>query len=72
VLAVPVAAPETLDDLAPEVDQTVCLLAPTSMHAIGLWYQDFRQVSNEEVVHLLELRREERARTPKGAAKGAA
>jgi predicted phosphoribosyltransferase len=42
------------------------------MHAIGLWYQDFRQVSNEEVVHLLELRREERARTPKGAAKGAA
>ncbi len=70
VLAVPVAAPETLDELAPEVDQTVCLLAPTSMHAIGLWYQDFRQVSNEEVVHLLELRREEQARTLKGGAEG--
>jgi putative phosphoribosyl transferase len=72
VLAVPVAAPETLDELASEVDETVCLLAPRSMHAIGLWYQDFRQVSNEEVVHLLELRREERARTLQGPAKGAA
>jgi len=63
VLAVPVAAPDTLDELTPEVDQLVCLLAPKSMHAIGLWYQDFRQVSNDEVIHLLELRREELARS---------
>jgi putative phosphoribosyl transferase len=62
VLAVPVAAPETLDQLASEVDEAVCLLSPRSLHAIGLWYQDFRQVSNDEVVHLLELRRKERAR----------
>lgn len=63
VLAVPVAAPDTLEQLASEVDRTVCLLAPTSMHAIGLWYQDFQQVSNEEVVRLLAQRREEQART---------
>lgn len=61
VLAVPVAAHETLEELASEVDQTVCLLSPRSMHAIGLWYQDFRQVSSREVVHLLDQRRDERA-----------
>lgn len=61
VLAVPVVSAEALEELAPEVDDIVCLLAPTSLHAIGLWYQDFRQVPNEEVVRLLELRREEQA-----------
>jgi putative phosphoribosyl transferase len=68
VLAVPVAAPDTLEELAPEVDDSVCLLAPTAMHAIGLWYRDFRQVSNDEVVRLLAQRREEAARGVEAAA----
>jgi putative phosphoribosyl transferase len=64
VLAVPVAAYETLQELKPEVDDVVCLLSPTAMHAIGLWYRDFEQVTNEEVVQLLERRRQERASSP--------
>lgn len=58
VLAVPVAAPDTLEELGPLVDRVVCLLAPVSLHAIGLWYQDFTQVPDEEVIRLLERARE--------------
>lgn len=60
VLATPVAAAETLDELAGEADEIVCLIAPTELHAIGLWYEDFDQVTDEEVVRLLERGREER------------
>lgn len=60
VLAVPVAAPDTLDELAPEVDRIVCILAPSDLYAIGLWYEQFDQVSDEEVVHILERSRRER------------
>jgi putative phosphoribosyl transferase len=59
VLAVPVAAASTMAALAGEVDHTVCLLAPEDLYAIGLWYEDFRQVSDEEVARLLESARRE-------------
>lgn len=58
ILAVPVAAAETVEALAREVDEVVCLLAPADLHAIGLWYDDFGQVSDEEVARLLALARE--------------
>lgn len=61
VLAVPVAAAETIATLSPEVDRVVCLLVPLDLTAIGLWYDDFRQVSDAEVEHLLERARQERA-----------
>jgi putative phosphoribosyl transferase len=64
VLAVQVASRDTLEELAREVEQIVCLLAPESLQAIGLWYEDFRQVSNDEVVRPLERRREEQSRSP--------
>jgi putative phosphoribosyl transferase len=70
VLAVPVASPDTLAELAPEVEQIVCLLAPASMQAIGLWYEDFRQVSSDEVVRLLERRREEQTPSPRKLRQG--
>jgi putative phosphoribosyl transferase len=54
VLAVPVASPEILESLAPEVDRIVCPLVPPHLHAIGLWYEDFGQVDDDEVVRLLE------------------
>lgn len=60
VLAVPVAAPDILDALAPEVDRIVSLLAPRDLYAIGLWYEDFQQVTDDEVVHLLERARDQR------------
>jgi putative phosphoribosyl transferase len=57
VLAVPVAAPDTLTELGPLVDRVVCLLTPEDLHAIGLWYDDFTQVADEEVSRLLERAR---------------
>jgi predicted phosphoribosyltransferase len=57
VLAVPVAAPEIIDRLRREVDEVVCLLQPRKMYAIGMWYEDFSQVSDVEVMRLLELAR---------------
>jgi predicted phosphoribosyltransferase len=54
VLAVPVAPAETLDRLRPEVDAIVCLETPPDFGAIGYYYRDFRQVSDDEVIATLE------------------
>jgi putative phosphoribosyl transferase len=53
VLAVPVAPPDTLERLRPQVDEVVCLAMPQLFGAIGAFYDDFRQLSDEEVVDLL-------------------
>ena len=53
VLAVPVAAPDALEALRPEADATVCLSTPEDFLGVGQFYEDFRQVSDEEVVDLL-------------------
>jgi len=53
VLAVPVAPPDTAAALRDEVDEFICLVTPTYMGAIGSFYHDFHQVSDEEVVELL-------------------
>lgn len=57
VLAVPVAPPALLGQLAARVDRVVCLHTPTELRAIGLWYDDFSQVPDTEVSRLLELAR---------------
>jgi putative phosphoribosyl transferase len=54
VVAAPVAAAETARTLETEADEVVCLLTPEDLWAIGAWYVDFGQVSDEEVVALLE------------------
>jgi predicted phosphoribosyltransferase len=54
VLAVPVAPPEAVARLAKEADQVVVLETPEPFHAVGQWYRRFPQVSDEEVVRLLE------------------
>lgn len=54
VLAVPVAPLETLESLRTEVDEVVCLATPFPFGAIGAFYADFRQVSDDEVRGLLE------------------
>ncbi|HEX7844061.1 MAG TPA: phosphoribosyltransferase family protein, partial [Kofleriaceae bacterium] len=54
VVAVPVGPPETLAALGREVDDVVCLHAPESLFAIGLWYEDFHQLRDEDVVPVLE------------------
>ncbi len=53
VLAVPVAAPETLQTLSSEADEIVCLLEPAELWAVGLWYQDFSPVPDGEVIRML-------------------
>jgi putative phosphoribosyl transferase len=54
VAAVPISPPETAERLAGEADEVVCLLTAEEMIAIGQWYDDFTQVSDEEVVELLQ------------------
>ncbi|HLV81121.1 MAG TPA: phosphoribosyltransferase [Chthonomonadaceae bacterium] len=54
VLAVPVCAPQTAEAIRPEVDDLVCLLQPDPFRAVGLWYRDFEQVSDQEVIALLQ------------------
>ena len=54
VVAVPTAAAETCEDFKSEVDEIVCVIAPEAFQAVGLWYQEFPQTSDEEVRDLLE------------------
>lgn len=54
VMAVPVAPPDTLAELAAECDETVCLLVPEAFGAVGAFYRDFRQLDDAEVVALLD------------------
>jgi putative phosphoribosyl transferase len=60
ILAVPVCAAQTAEQLGLEVDELVCLEAPPDLGAIGFWYQDFSQTLDEEVIELLERARRER------------
>lgn len=53
VLAVPVAAPQTMHELAGEVDHAVCVRQPAWLRAIGLHYDDFHQLEDDEVLALL-------------------
>lgn len=53
VLAVPVAPPEALAQLAPLVDDEVCPVRPGHMQAVGAWYEDFSQTTDAEVALLL-------------------
>jgi predicted phosphoribosyltransferase len=55
VVAVPVAAPATCAEIRPEVDDLICARTPEPFHAVGLWYEDFSQTTDEEVRELLEL-----------------
>jgi predicted phosphoribosyltransferase len=53
VVAVPVAPPETCEALRAQVDDIVCGVTPDPFRAVGLWYADFSQTTDEEVRELL-------------------
>jgi putative phosphoribosyl transferase len=53
VLAVPVAPPDTINELRQEVDDVVCLAQPSFFGAIGYFYRDFHQLSDDEVIALM-------------------
>ena len=60
VVAVPVGAVESCDDLADEADEVICARTPEPFRAVGLWYRDFAQTSDEEVRELLAREARER------------
>ena len=61
ILAVPVAPTDTISSLRSEADEIVCLESHIFFGAIGFFYADFRQVSDEEVIEILkEFRRAEK------------
>jgi predicted phosphoribosyltransferase len=57
VVAVPVAPPDTIRQLSKQADKTVCPVVYEPFYAIGQFYTDFDQVSDEEVVQLLRKTR---------------
>jgi putative phosphoribosyl transferase len=60
VIAVPVASEETCRELAREVDHVVCVETPDPFIAVGMWYRDFSQTTDEEVRELLARAARER------------
>ncbi len=54
VVAVPTAAPDTCDEFRAEVDEILCAMTPTPFYAVGAWYEDFSQTTDEEVQQLLK------------------
>src|SRR5215467_6788144 len=53
VVAVPVSSSQTCEDLRSQADEVVCLYTPEPFYAVGLWYEDFSQTTDEEVRDLL-------------------
>lgn len=60
-IAVPVGAPETCRSLRREADDLVCPAMPDPFRAVGLWYRDFPQATDQEVHELLDEARREAA-----------
>jgi len=61
VVAVPVGAEDTCEQLRAEADEVVCCATPRPFRAVGLWYRNFPQASDDEVHELLEEARREHA-----------
>jgi predicted phosphoribosyltransferase len=54
IVAVPVGAAETCEQFESEVDEIVCGKRPVDLGAVGMWYEDFTQTTDEEVCELLD------------------
>lgn len=59
VAGIPVAPPEGAESLRGEADEVVCLYTPTLFYAVGQFYEDFAQTTDDEVVFLLRRREQE-------------
>jgi putative phosphoribosyl transferase len=53
VVAVPVSSKQALEEIRTQVDEVICLNAPEMFHAVSQWYEDFPQVSDQEVQDIL-------------------
>ena len=54
IIAVPTASPEVCDEFRAEVDEILCGMTPEPFYAVGSWYEDFSQTTDEEVRRLLK------------------
>ena len=61
VVAVPIAAPSTCQELSAEADEIVCAATPEPFVAVGRWYANFEQTTDEEVRAFLEAAAREQA-----------
>lgn len=68
IVAVPVAARQTCDDFRKEVDSVVCAATPHPFGAVGIWYEDFAQTTDEEVRKYLEIASQPALAKPAGRA----
>ena len=59
VVAVPIAPPETCAELEPEADVVICAQTPKSFRAVGVWYENFAQTTDDEVRALVARGRSE-------------
>jgi predicted phosphoribosyltransferase len=57
VVAVPVGAPETCREVAQEADQAICAIEPQPFYGVGLWYEHFPQIKDDEVSDILSQTR---------------
>src|SRR6266478_1931382 len=57
VVAVPTASPEACEEMRAKVDDVICAITPEPFEAVGRWYQDFSQTTDEEVRGLLARRK---------------
>lgn len=58
IVAVPVGPPDAVEELKMVADEVICLFTPSMFFAVGNHYIDFSQVSDEEVIYLLQQYRE--------------
>jgi erythromycin esterase-like protein/predicted phosphoribosyltransferase len=56
VVAVPTASSEACEEMRAEADDVICAITPEPFHAVGRWYHDFSQTTDEEVLDLLTRR----------------
>jgi putative phosphoribosyl transferase len=66
VVAVPVGAPETCAEFQDEADEAICALTPDPFYAVGVWYRDFSQTTDQEVYALLEQAAKEQNKFGRG------
>jgi putative phosphoribosyl transferase len=62
IVGVPISSPETCDAFRDEVDEIVCAITPEPFYAVGIWYHDFSQTTDDEVRDLLRRAAGERQR----------
>jgi predicted phosphoribosyltransferase len=63
VIAVPVAPPETVETIGQEVDKVIVLKTPAFLGAVGQYYESFNQVSDEEVIKMINSEQKPAARS---------